>query len=123
MRKHQICSTSIYLSENLKKLLQNFTNTFKIAEKGDDDMLRLCIIFFIFVTNTTITQLWTVEGTWENLLLQSMSLSMIIVFLFYYVGFVIAEKKRKQIETLFKKEFFHEKEDFFEKDDKRKVSE
>ena len=48
---------------------------------------------FIFVTNTTITQLWTVEGTWENLLLQSMSLSMIIVFLFYYVGFVIAEKK------------------------------
>ena len=52
-----------------------------------------------------------------------MSLSMIIVFLFYYVGFVIAEKKRKQIETLFKKEFFHEKEDFFEKDDKRKVSE
>ena len=63
------------------------------------------------MTNTTITQLWTVEGTWENLLLQSMSLSMIIVFLFYYVGFVIAEK-RKQIETLFKKEFFHEKEDF-----------
>ena len=44
-------------------------------------------------------------------LLQSMSLSMIIVFLFYYVGFVIAEKKRKQIETLFRK-FFHEKEDF-----------
>ncbi|PTK68426.1 hypothetical protein BUZ28_01625 [Staphylococcus borealis] len=86
-------------------------------------MLRLCIIFFVFVTNTTITQLWTVEGTWENLLLQSMSLSMIIVFLFYYVGFVIAEKKRKQIETLFKKEIFHEKEDLFEKDDKRKVSE
>ena len=48
-------------------------------------------------------------------LLQSMSLSMIIVFLFYYVGFVIAEKKRKQIETLFKKEFFHEKEDFLKR--------
>ena len=45
-----------------------------------------------------------------------MSLSMIIVFL-YYVDFVIAEKK--QIETLFKKEFFHEKEDFL-KDDKSK---
>ena len=69
---------------------------------------------FIFVINTTITQLWTVEGTWENLLLQSMSLSMIIVFLFYYVDFVIAEKRGK-IETLFKKEFFHEKEDFLKR--------
>ena len=67
---------------------------------------------FIFVTNTTITQLWTVEGTWENLLLQSMSLSMIIVFLFYYVGFVIAEKKRKQIETLFKKNSFTRRKTF-----------
>ena len=30
-------------------------------------------------------------------------------------GFCNCEKKRKQIETLFKKEFFHEKEDFLKR--------
>ncbi|BGE81537.1 Uncharacterised protein [Staphylococcus petrasii] len=63
-------------------------------------MLRLSIIFLVFVINTTITHYFTVKGTWENLLFESMSLSMILVFLFYYVSFVIEEKKRKKIEEL-----------------------
>lgn len=58
-------------------------------------MLRLSIIFLVFVINTTITHYFTVKGTWENLLFESMSLSMILVFLFYYVSFVIEEKEEK----------------------------
>ncbi|MCG2122553.1 hypothetical protein K4U63_04915 [Staphylococcus epidermidis] len=56
-------------------------------------MLRLFLIFIAFIINTTITYLWTIEGTWPNLLFKSLSLSMIIVFLFYYIRFVIEDKK------------------------------
>ncbi|HII1267151.1 TPA: hypothetical protein ACYY1E_001347 [Staphylococcus aureus] len=55
-------------------------------------MLRLSIIFIAFIINTTITYGYTTEGTWVNLLFKSL-LSMIIVFMFYYIRFVI-EKKR-----------------------------
>ncbi|PNZ68269.1 hypothetical protein E2556_02765 [Staphylococcus croceilyticus] len=81
-------------------------------------MLRLSIIFLVFVINTTITHYFTVEGTWENLLFESMSLSMILVFLFYYVSFVIEEKKRKKIEEL--KERFYT---FQEQVDQKQVDE
>lgn len=63
-------------------------------------MVRLSIIFLAFVINTTMTYYFTQTGTWENLLLQSMSLSMIVVFLVYYARFVIADKKKKQINEL-----------------------
>ncbi|HDH6726696.1 TPA: hypothetical protein PI941_000655 [Staphylococcus aureus] len=56
-------------------------------------MLRLSIIFIAFIINTTITYGYTTEGTWVNLLFKSLSLTMIIVFMFYYIRFVI-EKKR-----------------------------
>ena len=42
-------------------------------------MLRLFLIFLAFIINTTITYLWTTEGTWVNLLFKSLSLSMILV--------------------------------------------
>ncbi|MGC9629650.1 hypothetical protein ACO2FH_10635 [Staphylococcus epidermidis] len=58
-------------------------------------MLRLFLIFITFIINTTITYLWTIEGTWPNLLFKSLSLSMIIVFMFYYIRFVIENKKRR----------------------------
>ena len=45
-------------------------------------MLRLYILFLAFIINTTLTRVWTIEGTWENLLLQSMSMSIMFVFLF-----------------------------------------
>ena len=45
-------------------------------------MLRLYILFLAFIINTTLTRVWTIEGTWENLLLQSMSMSIMLVFLF-----------------------------------------
>ena len=45
-------------------------------------MLRLYILFLAFIINTTLTRVWTIEGTWEHLLLQSMSMSIMFVFLF-----------------------------------------
>ncbi|MGW9856405.1 hypothetical protein ACUXIR_000848 [Staphylococcus hominis] len=63
-------------------------------------MLRLYILFLAFIMNTTLTRVWTIEGTWENLLLQSMSMSIMFVFLFYYVRFVIENKKRKELGEL-----------------------
>ena len=59
-------------------------------------MLRLFLIFIAFIINTTITYLWTIEGTWPNLLFKSLSLSMIIVFMFYYIRFVIENKKKTE---------------------------
>ncbi|MEX6498411.1 hypothetical protein [Staphylococcus warneri] len=55
-------------------------------------MLRLTLFFIAFIINTTITYLWTTEGTWVNLLFKSLSLSMIIVFMFYYIRFVIENR-------------------------------
>ncbi|EGS39138.1 hypothetical protein ACQKKI_04365 [Staphylococcus capitis] len=58
-------------------------------------MLRLFLIFLAFIINTTITYLWTTEGTWVNLLFKSLSLSMILVFMFYYIRFVIENKSKE----------------------------
>ncbi|AKL92774.1 hypothetical protein ACYJ80_05335 [Staphylococcus capitis] len=58
-------------------------------------MLRLFLIFLAFIINTTITYLWTTEGTWVNLLFKSLSLSMILVFMFYYIRFVIENKNKE----------------------------
>lgn len=59
-------------------------------------MLRLYILFLAFIINTTLTRVWTIEGIWENLLLQSMSMSIMFVFLFYYVCFMLENRKHKK---------------------------
>ena len=63
-------------------------------------MLRLFLIFLAFIINTTITYLWTTEGTWVNLLFKSLSLSMILVFMFYYIRFVIENKNKESHKKL-----------------------
>ncbi|HGN7059220.1 hypothetical protein UM727_10885 [Staphylococcus aureus] len=60
-------------------------------------MLRLSIIFIAFIINTTITYGYTTEGTWVNLLFKSLSLSMIIVFMFYYIRFVIEKSVKSKL--------------------------
>ena len=63
-------------------------------------MLRLYLLFLAFIINTTFTRVWTIEGTWENLLLQSMSMSIMFVFLFYYVCFMLENRKHEKIDSL-----------------------
>ncbi|HCG74709.1 MULTISPECIES: hypothetical protein [Staphylococcus] len=58
-------------------------------------MLRLFLIFIAFIINMTITYLGTTEGTWVNLLFKSLSLSMILVFMFYYIRFVIENRNKE----------------------------
>lgn len=63
-------------------------------------MLRLYILFLTFIINTTLTRVWTIEGTWEHLLLQSMSMSIMFVFLFYYMCFMLENRKHNKIDKL-----------------------
>jgi len=63
-------------------------------------MLRLYLLFLAFIINTTLTRVWTIEGTWKNLLLQSMSMSIMFVFLFYYVCFMLENRKHEKIDSL-----------------------
>lgn len=63
-------------------------------------MLRLYLLFLAFIINTTLTRVWTIEGTWEKLLLQSMSMSIMFVFLFYYVCFMLENRKHEKIDSL-----------------------
>ena len=58
-------------------------------------MLRLYLLFLAFIINTTLTRVWTIEGTWENLLLQSMSMSIMFVFLFT-VCFMLENRKHEK---------------------------
>ena len=66
-------------------------------------MLRLFLIFIAFIINTTITYLWTIEGTWPNLLFKSLSLSMIIVLC--SITFVLLLKIKKKTEEIKNKEY------------------
>ncbi|MEJ7498316.1 hypothetical protein WL671_12190 [Staphylococcus warneri] len=63
-------------------------------------MLRLYLLFLAFIINKTLTRVWTIEGTWENLLLKSMSMSIMFVFLFYYVCFMLENRKHEKIDSL-----------------------
>ncbi|MCD8915558.1 MULTISPECIES: hypothetical protein [Staphylococcus] len=53
---------------------------------------RLLLIFVAFIINSAITFYLTDIGTMMNNLLKSMSISMIIVFLFYYTKLMMEIK-------------------------------
>ncbi|UXV36170.1 hypothetical protein MUA90_02640 [Staphylococcus sp. IVB6181] len=55
-------------------------------------MTRLLLIFVAFIINSAITFYLTDIGTMMNNLLKSMSISMIIVFLFYYTKLMMEIK-------------------------------
>ncbi|MEX5652552.1 hypothetical protein AB1J05_08480 [Staphylococcus cohnii species complex 1658] len=58
-------------------------------------LLKLGIIFIVFVINSIVTYYLTTNGTWVNLLLKSLSLSLIIVFIYNYVKLMIKIKRQK----------------------------
>ncbi|WP_454268545.1 hypothetical protein [Staphylococcus cohnii] len=45
-------------------------------------LLKLGLIFIVFVINSIVTYYLTTNGTWVNLLLKSLSLSLTIVFIY-----------------------------------------
>ncbi|MCU5745858.1 hypothetical protein N9R04_03865 [Staphylococcus sp. SQ8-PEA] len=52
-------------------------------------LIKFAVLFILLVISSMITLYLTHEGTWPNLLFKSLSLSIIIVFLFHYIRFLI----------------------------------
>ncbi|EKU45988.1 hypothetical protein [Staphylococcus massiliensis] len=59
---------------------------------------QLAFIFLAFVVNTTLTVYLTTEGSSLNLLLKSMSVSLMIFFIVYYVKLNIELRKKESEE-------------------------
>ncbi|PHK48770.1 hypothetical protein [Staphylococcus edaphicus] len=58
-------------------------------------LCKLGLIFLAFTVSSIVTYYFTTDGTWINLLFKSLSLSLIIVFLFNYIKLMIDIKRKK----------------------------
>ncbi|MEB7384464.1 hypothetical protein [Staphylococcus xylosus] len=58
-------------------------------------LFKLGLIFLAFIICSIITHYFTADDTWVNLLLKSLSLSLILVFLFNYIKLMIDFKRNK----------------------------
>ncbi len=54
---------------------------------------KLVILFFAIVITTTIKETYFVAGTWQYLLLQSLSLSLILFFIYHFIAFQLRSKR------------------------------
>ncbi|MBA8779775.1 hypothetical protein HR080_10570 [Staphylococcus schleiferi subsp. coagulans] len=54
---------------------------------------KLVILFFAMVITTTIKETYFVAGTWQYLLLQSLSLSLILFFIYHFIAFQLRSKR------------------------------
>ncbi len=54
---------------------------------------KLVILFFAMVITTTIKESYFVTGTWQYLLLQSLSLSLILFFIYHFIVFQFGSKR------------------------------
>ncbi|PNZ87755.1 hypothetical protein CD126_08875 [Staphylococcus pettenkoferi] len=57
--------------------------------------IKFGLLCILLVISSTITMYWTHEGTWPNRLFKSFSLSIIIVFLYHYLRFLIDLNKKR----------------------------
>lgn len=53
---------------------------------------KLMLLFFAMVISTTIAETFLIAGTWQYLLMQSLSLAFIIFFIYHFVVFQLQEK-------------------------------
>lgn len=54
---------------------------------------KLMLLFFGMVITTTIAETYLIAGTWQYLLLQSLSLAFILFFIYHFVVFQLQEKR------------------------------
>ena len=59
-------------------------------------MLRLYLLFLAFIINTTLTRVWTIEGTWENLFTSINVHEYNVCISFYYVCFMLENRKHEK---------------------------
>ncbi|MBI5974353.1 hypothetical protein [Staphylococcus canis] len=60
---------------------------------------KLMLLFIAMVVTTTIAETYLIAGTWEYLLMQSLSLSIIIFFIYNFVVFQLQHKESEQKES------------------------
>ncbi|WP_086428028.1 hypothetical protein [Staphylococcus cornubiensis] len=56
---------------------------------------KLMLLFFGMVISTTIAETFLIAGTWQYLLMQSLSLTFILFFIYHFVVFQFQEKRQK----------------------------
>ncbi|MEJ7541479.1 hypothetical protein [Staphylococcus intermedius] len=55
---------------------------------------KLMLLFFGMVISTTIAETFLIAGTWQYLLMQSLSLTFILFFIYHFVVFQLREKRQ-----------------------------
>lgn len=55
---------------------------------------KLMLLFFGMVISTTIAETFLIAGTWQYLLMQSLSLTFILFFIYHFVVFQLQEKRQ-----------------------------
>ncbi|QLK86761.1 hypothetical protein [Staphylococcus sp. 17KM0847] len=54
---------------------------------------RLALLFIALMITTTIAETYLIAGTWQYLLMQSLSLSIIGFFIYHFIIFQLQEKR------------------------------
>lgn len=69
----------------------------KKGSKGVNRMLKQFLFLFIaLVISTSIAENYLIAGTWQYLFMQSLSLSIIIFFIYHFIVFTVRDKQTDQ---------------------------
>ncbi|ARJ50564.1 hypothetical protein [Staphylococcus lutrae] len=55
---------------------------------------KLAGLFLGMVMTTTVAETYLIAGTWQYLLLQSITLAFILFFIYHFIGFQLQEKRQ-----------------------------
>ncbi|UXS22107.1 hypothetical protein [Staphylococcus delphini] len=56
---------------------------------------KLTLLFFGMVISTTIAETYLIAGTWQYLFMQSISLALILFFIYHFVVFQVQERRQE----------------------------
>ncbi|PCF43849.1 hypothetical protein [Staphylococcus delphini] len=56
---------------------------------------KLMLLFFGMVISTTIAETYLIAGTWQYLFMQSISLALILFFIYHFVVFQLQERRQE----------------------------
>ncbi|HHU6749995.1 TPA: hypothetical protein ACUI23_000669 [Staphylococcus pseudintermedius] len=57
---------------------------------------KLMLLFLGMVISTTIAETYLIAGTWQYLFMQSLSLALILFFIYHFVVFQLQEKRQEK---------------------------
>lgn len=56
---------------------------------------KLLLLFIAMIVTTTIAETYLIAGTWQYLMMQSLTLSIIIFFVYHFVVFQAKQKEKE----------------------------